>query len=494
MVADRASPRRVYDRPMVLRRLPLLGATALALLAAVVYAVASIERHRRFGSNAFDLGLYDQAIWGFSRFEPLADNTVLRTPNMFANHFQPILVVFAPLYWLWDDVRAILCAQAALLAASSLPLFLWARQVLGTPSAFLFQAAYLLFWAMLAGNLYDFHETAVAAPAIAVALYGLVTRRFGFLLGGALVALLTKEDLALTVAALGFYAAAVRLRPRASLALALGSLVWLVLAVELVIPWYSGTEYEHWLYPALGAGPAAALWHVIAHPIDTVRLFFSPEEKRVALANLLVPWLGLSLLSPLVLLAIPNLAARFLSDKEAYWSQGFHYSLMIAPVLAFAAVDATRRLVTRVPWRFAPTVVGVAAILVGAFFTLVRIDPLAELDRLPTGRVAAGMSECIDRIPGDASVAATSAVVPHLSHRRDVRLIESPRAPSAEVVAIDAFTWTQPLRSEDVPALIEATRQAGYGVVCSRFGTVVLRRGAPDGSLSPELRRLLAPG
>lgn len=479
---------------MVLRRLPLLGATALALIAAVAYAAASIERHRRFGSNALDLGLFDQSVWGFSRFEPEADNTILRTPTMFGNHFEPIVVAFAPLYWLWDNVRAILSAQAVLLAGSSLPLFIWARQVLGTVAAFAFQAAYLLFWALLAGNLYDFHETAVAAPALAVALYGLVTRRFGVMLGGAVVALLTKEDLALTVAALGFYAAAVRLRPRASLALAFGSLAWLVLALEVVIPWFSGQDYAYWLYPALGAGPAAALWHVVAHPIDTLRLFFTPDEKRIALANLLVPWLALPLLSPLVLLALPNLAARFFSDKEAYWSQGFHYSLMIAPVLAFAAVDTTRRLAPKVPLRIAPVAVGAAAVVVGAYFTFVRIDPLAELDRLPSDRVAAGMSDCLDRIPSDASVAATSALVPHLSHRRDVRLIETPDVPATDVVAVDAFTWIHPLRSTDVPVLINVSRQAGFGVVCSRFGTVVLRRGAPDGNLSPELRRLLAPG
>jgi uncharacterized membrane protein len=252
----------------------------------------------------------------------------------------------------------------------------------------------------------------------------------------------------------------------------------------------------HWLYPALGAGPAAALWHVIAHPIDTGRLFVSPEEKRVALANLVVPWLGLPLLSPLVLLALPNLAARFLSDKEAYWSQGFHYSLMIAPVLAFAAVDTTRRLAPRVRWRFAPFAAGAAAIVVGAYFTFVRIDPLAEVDRLPSENVAAGMSDCLGRIPSDASVAATSALVPHLSHRPDIRLIETPRAPTTEVVAIDAFTWTQPLQPTDIPALLRASEQAGYGIVCSRYGTVVLRRGEhePGRRLSPELRSLLAPG
>lgn len=466
------------------------AAVALAIATAVAFAVVSIERHRRFGSNAFDLGLYDQSVWAFSRLDPLADNTVLGTPSMFGNHFQPILLVLAPLYWLWEDVRMLLIAQAVLLASASVPLFLWARRELGVAAALLFQAAFLAYWALLAGNLYDFHETAVAAPAIAVGLYGLVTRRFGLLVAGSVLALLTKEDLALTVSAMFAYAAAVGLRRRESVVAAIACIVWLAFAIEVLIPWYSGGSYEHWLYPALGAGPGAAFVHVVTHPLDTIRLFFSPEEKRIALVNLIAPWLGLALLSPLVLLALPNLAARFLSDKESYWSQGFHYSLMIAPVLAFAAVDGTRRLRTLVPFRRLPEVAACAVLIVGLYFTFGRLRPLDEIDRLPSEPIAAEMDDCLAPIPEAASVAATSALVPHLAHRPNVRLIERPNVPDAEVIAIDAYTWLHPLRQEDLATLVAAARARGYGVMCSVGGTAVLTRGA-RGELSPALRRLL---
>jgi hypothetical protein len=286
----------------------------------------------------------------------------------------------------------------------------------------------------------------------------------------------------------------VGLRRRESLALVAGSVAWLVLAVKAVIPWFSDASYVHWFYPALGAGPEAALVHVVAHPIDTVRTFLSPHAKRIALANLLAPWLLLPLLSPLALLALPNLAARFLSDKPSYWSQGFHYSLMIAPVLAFAAVDATRRVAPHVPWRWFPLGAGCVALVVGTYFNFGRLRPLAELDRLPSDAVAARMQRCLDTIPPDASVAATSALVPHLAHRRHIELLDGTRPRGTDVIAVDAYTWIFPLSQRDVATIIRDAERSGYGVACSAVGTAVLSRDARDGTLSPELQGLLRGG
>ena len=48
-------------------------------------------------------------------------------PNLLGDHFHPALMLLAPAYWIWDDARVLLVVQALLLAASSLPLFWWAR-------------------------------------------------------------------------------------------------------------------------------------------------------------------------------------------------------------------------------------------------------------------------------------------------------------------------------------------------------------------------------
>ena len=47
----------------------LASALGCASTAATLYAVASIYRHDRFASGGYDLGLFDQTLWGYSRLE-----------------------------------------------------------------------------------------------------------------------------------------------------------------------------------------------------------------------------------------------------------------------------------------------------------------------------------------------------------------------------------------------------------------------------------------
>jgi len=41
----------------------------LALIAAIAYGSISVYRHNVFASGAFDLGVQDQTVWGYSRLD-----------------------------------------------------------------------------------------------------------------------------------------------------------------------------------------------------------------------------------------------------------------------------------------------------------------------------------------------------------------------------------------------------------------------------------------
>jgi hypothetical protein len=74
-------------------------------------------------------------------------------------------------------------------------------------------------------------------------------------------------------------------------------------------------------------------------------------------------------------------------------------------------------------------------------------------------------------------VAATSALVPHLSQRERVYAYGTRRLfPRYEYAALDASTWTFPLSVDDVREVERALRAGGFRVVCRRGPTVVLRR------------------
>ena len=469
-------------------------AVTLATLAAFGYAAASIFRHDRFGSNAYDLGLYDQIVWGYSRFDVAVPHTISGAQTLIGGHFQPLLFLLAPVYWVWADPRALLIVQAACLGSASLPLYVWAREQLGVSAAILFQVAYLAFWGVLGGNLFDFHATSFAVPIIAVALYSLLTRRTWLLVAAVVLGLLVRENIALTLAAIGIYAAVVQRRWRLGGAIVAVSVAWFLIVIKAVLPAISGRSYEHWYYGQLGSGPGGALVKLVTDPIDSVRIFFTPHVKRVALFNLFAAWLFLPLVSPLVIVMLPPLGERFFADRPELWAQGFHYSLVLAPILAFAAVDTTARVARHVDTRRARAVglgLGAAVLAAGLFFSFVRLRPLDELGRYTSAAHSADVQTCLGAIPSDASVAATSALVPHLSRRRRIYLLDRRPIPRTDYLAIDTFTWRFPLTLDDIGRIVVRAFADGYGVVCSRPGTVVLREGGSNRRLNPELARQL---
>ncbi|MDQ5820322.1 MAG: DUF2079 domain-containing protein [Actinomycetota bacterium] len=456
-------------------RLSDAGPFAVAALAAVGLSAAAIFRHDHYGSNGYDLGIFDQTVWGYSRFESIP-NTVLRLPNALGDHFHPILATLAPLYWIWEDARMLLIAQAVLIALAGLPIFFWAREELGTAAAYAFEVAYLVFWGVLGGDIFDFHELAFAAPIVSFALYATVTRRWRLLWAMAALGCLTREDVTLAFVGIGLYLLLQR-RFRLGGALIAATFLWFIVAVKLVIPAFADRAYQQWYYTRLGDGPGEAALHVVLHPIDTIRLFFSPHDKLLALFNLFAPWLALPLASPLVVAMLPPLAARFLSDKPSHWApQGFHYSLVLAPMLAFAAIDGAAR-VSRLlegRTRLAPALLGALVLLAGLYFSFGRLRPLDELERYTSAAQIAAIETCLATIPPDASVSATSALVPHLSHRRRIYQLDRRPTPDTDYYALDASTWIFPLTRTDVRQLIQRKRRAGYQVRCARADTVVL--------------------
>jgi uncharacterized membrane protein len=345
---------------------------------------------------------------------------------------------------------------------------------------------------VVGGSIFDFHELAFAAPVVSGALYATLTRRTHLLWVFVTLGLLTREDVALTFVGLALFLAVQR---RWRLAVAVGSLsaAWFVFAYKVAIPALAGKAYSHWAYSRLGPNPASALAHLVVHPVDSLRTFLTPRDKPIALFNLFVPWLGLPLLSPLVLVMLPTLAARFFSDKPSHWApQGFHYSLMLAPMVAFAAVDTTRRIADRLhgnQQRLVPLVIALLTLVTGLYFTFGRIKPLDELRRYTPQERIADIDACLEVIPADASVAATSALVPHLSHRRAIYVLDSRPVPETRFLAIDLSTWIFPLDQNSLGDLVRRSIVNGYGIRCSRGSTVVLEQGVPRGMLSPELAR-----
>ena len=467
---------------------------ALALLAAIVYGSISVYRHNVFASGAFDLGVQDQTVWGYSQLE-MIPNTVEMIRNLLGDHFHPILMTIAPLYWIWNDVRVLLIAQAVLIAAGGVPIFWWARQQLGLLSAIAFEIAYLVFWGVLSAVVYDFHHIAFAVPAVSFGLYAVLTKNNRLLWAMVVLGLLTRENIALTFAAIGVFVMLAQHRWRLGAALLALCVVWFVSVIEVIMPAIAGAPYGHWTYQELGSGPGSALLHIVRHPISSLALLFNNTVKLKLWGGLLGAWLFLPILSPLFLVAIPTLLERLWSSNPALWSASFHYSLVIAPVLAFAAIDTLSRIRGLLPGRLrqiAAGAVSIAVLAAGLVLTAGVVRPLDELGTYTWAGQAAEIQSCLDVIPPSASVSASDALLPHLSHRREIYLLTM--RTDADYVAIDLASYGGHFfagEQTQIRDTITRSLAGGYGVACSKGTTVVLRRGGGSQSMSPEVAAFL---
>ena len=142
---------------------------AVAALFTATYAAVGLFRHWHFGSGAYDLGIFDQIVWHYSRFErPVS--SITGAPNILGDHFSPIWVLAAPLYWVHAGPETLIVLQAALFGVSVVPVWIFLERRLAPRPALLLSIAYGLFYGLQRAAEFDVHEVAFAPLLIGIML------------------------------------------------------------------------------------------------------------------------------------------------------------------------------------------------------------------------------------------------------------------------------------------------------------------------------------
>lgn len=182
----------------------------LILAYALFFSAYTLQRHASLNTFAADLSFIDQPMWNTLHGRFLARTLDDRQVPRVAEHLEPILLPLSLVYLVWDDVRAILILQSLALALGALPVFWIARDVLGRDrrAAWLglaFAAAYLLFPALQAANVADFHADPFVVAPLLFAFWYARQRRWRPMWAWAVLAMATKENLPTLTAMLGAY-------------------------------------------------------------------------------------------------------------------------------------------------------------------------------------------------------------------------------------------------------------------------------------------------
>jgi uncharacterized membrane protein len=410
---------------------------ALAAAAAIAYAGFAAIQHAHFRTG-FDLAIFDQVVWHYSNLDAPA-SSIKGIPNILGDHFSPIIALLAPLYWVWSDPTALLLVQGLLIAASIVPVFLFARRRLDRWAALAIALCYSIFWGIQTGATFEFHEVAFAPLAIGLAILWADEERWLGFAACMAVLLVTKEDLSLLVLFFGIYLLTLRHLRAGAITCAAG-VGWYLLATEVFIPHYApaGGGFTYWSYTRFGDGLFDSIGTVISQPWLVPQVAFESQGKADTIVYLFAAFLFLTLGSRLSILAIPLLAERFLSDNPTFWTTQFHYSLAIAPVLAMGAAaglaNLSRRAAVnrRAPWL--PNALA-AALVPAALWVghLAHAFPLVNLLKpgfYEAPEVSGPVNRALDRVPAKAEVAAQDSLLPHLTHRDSVAEIAPPTPPT----------------------------------------------------------------
>jgi len=460
----------------------------MVLLYIVLFSALTILKHEAFQTNAFDLGNMDQAVWNSLHGRLLPFTNWGEEGTRLAYHVDPILILISPLYLIYSDPKTLLVFETVVVALGALPIFWLAKEKFGEgPVTLLFPLVYLLFPALEAAILFDFHPTTLAAPLSAYAFYYLYRRRYGWFFPFAFLLMACKEQMPLLVVMMGLYALLMQRNRRAGLAAISLGLAWFIVAVYVIIPYYNPEGESPYLaaYGYLGGGPFGVLKGLLTRPDLVISNLFI-RDKALYLWGLLAPVAFLPLLAPQILsLSLPTLAINLLSTKpEFYTLERFHYAAPLVPFVVLSALLGVDYLVAHL----SPRLRVKRQTLLCLLSTLVLISTLLYHRGHGFTPLAAGFQipkvtphhrlakELMALIPEGAIVSAQSRLNPHLSQRE--RIYMFPKVEDADYIFFDVSVDSWPIHPNDQKAIFEAlVEEEEFGILASVDGYLLLQRG-----------------
>ncbi len=390
-----------------------LGAISwmIAVSAFVLFACSSL-RHALFQSTAYDLGIFDQAIYLISQGkEPI---TTIQGFHILGDHAAWIHYILALPYKIYPSVYWLFIIQSLALALGALPTWYLAMQAgLKESQAMAIATAYLLYPVVFNGNLFDFHPEVIAVPLLLSAVLAARLENIAWFCVCIILTLGCKAVLSLTVVAMGIGLMLFeKKRLCGLLAIILGS-AWFIIATKLIIPAFSGAEAAAvGRYSYLGNSVFEIAKNLIFQPgLIFSKIFSLDNFGYLILLSAPIIWgLSTASLKPLIG-AIPCVALNLIADYQAQKDLVHQYTLPALPFLILAVIASLAVGKGLLQNKRGIIIWSLITFLCLAKFTHFTGKYLESIDNLPATR------EAISLVKNQGSVYTTAQITPHLSNR-----------------------------------------------------------------------------
>lgn len=455
---------------------PILWGTASVLMVGATLFVGIIccLYYKNYATPNYDFGIFAQMFYHMKESgEQLVTCERDHLLSHFAVHCSPIYYVLLPLYWLFPDPATLLMAQAVIVASGAVPLILLCKRFdLSNGAALLFAVCYLLYPSFLGGSFYYLHENCFLAPLLLWYLYFAESRRTGPMIAFAALTLLVKEDAPVYVAVVALYLILADKQRKGNLAVLALAIAYFAVTTHLMgvygLGIMSDSRYGNYIYD--DGGIFTVIKAVIQNPAYAVLQIFK-TEKWLFILQTMVPLMGLPLAikkPAKLLLFIPLLLVNLMTSYGYQYNIGYQYVFGSGTLLFYLAVSNYAELGAKRHKLLLCAALGSVVIFAGGYFS--------KTGYIESYKNAAETRQIIDNalelVPEDASVAASTFLLPNLSQRAVIYELETTKhIAEVEYIVVD-------MRSEKGRTAAETYRTDEYETVAYEQNAVAVFRRA----------------
>lgn len=428
------------------------------LVYTAVFSYFTILKYDSFRAYAWDLGIFNQALWTTVRDGKLFYQTVELfinpSGNFFGSHFSPILFLVLPVYAVFPAPQTLLAFQSLILALGAFPLYFFTRDSLHHRTAGVaFSIAYLMYPPLHGVNWFDFHVQAFLPLLFFCAMYFLQKEKWLPFFASIALSLWVAENVPIVVVFIGLYCfwlyrkEVVNSVKHRSLNdkrvvvpfLVVGTaLAWMAFALWVqntyfpINPAYTSFYKAVDNYSVLGlkGDPLTLPIYAILNPGRTLgALVYDAYLKLLYIILLFGPLYFLSFRSNITAITLAWLVPVFLSNYAPYYLIGAHFPAYVISFIFLGAILAVKGKMKDPHFPGVNSVV--KNLLVLALLSSIFISPLSPLlttisttppyfsDYYPpsvtTHEVL--LQQIVKLVPDNASVLTQNNIFPHFSNR-----------------------------------------------------------------------------
>ncbi len=334
------------------------GAFIICFIFLVIYSLISITNHYLFRTFALDLGMFNHALYSFSKGD--SANYLLGVSGIelpyFATHFSPLLILFSPLRYVFGTYT-LLVIQIVSIIFGGLGIYKYALKELNGSKlvARILLIQFLSIWGIFSALSFDFHMNVIGVMFLPWFIYFFEKQKAKISLILLACIILSIETMTLWML---FVIVALILKNRASISWKTNKtpffLLFFTLFSSIIILYFIMPSYQHSnnnlqfeKYIDFGKNPYEIVQFLFSNPLKFLQLFFGnnidPEYDGIKLETLLMLLFSggiLVVVRPLYLLMLlPVLAQKFMSDEYGMWGINNQYSIEFVPIISLVIID-----------------------------------------------------------------------------------------------------------------------------------------------------------